>query len=359
MKAESLLGLLVGVIPNSPVRTSLPQTIPMGGNQGNSARETVEELDSGDRSHGKSSVVVDNPVRSGDRSRVSSSSPSGDSLHGRLAGGLGHSVSRPIVERSLATPGSAYKLARAPDSADSSATSTVQVTKQASSVPDRQLNGSFVFKEAGGGDEVSVSPQVDYQNTEASSRSGYSNSTASHHRSSKRVSRSRVKTRSNRPVGVGAVASGIPVGSVAVSMGSSSGGSLRERYESSPASVLLPMPGSGSDGGRRVEKRLARRGSVRLSSGLRAISVSTTLPEGDEPEDSAGSSVVSPSAMGAPSEQPVREALPPLSAVAGASSSASLGLPSSGSSSAAPSAVVSRRQRMKEPGVLGQGCGQD
>ena len=168
-----------------------------------------------------------------------------------------------------------------------------------------------------GGTTVSVSPQVDYQNTAASSRSGYSNSPASHYRSAKRVSRSRVKKRSNRALGVGAVSTGIPVGSVAVSLGSSSGGSLRERYESPSTSVLLPMSGPGSVGDRRVEKRLARRGSVLLSSGLRAISVSTTLPGEDGPEDSAGSSVVSPSAVGAPSEQSVREALPLLPTVAG------------------------------------------
>ena len=151
------------------------------------------------------------------------------------------------------------------------------------------------------------------------------------------------------------------MGSIAVSMGSSSGRSLRERYESSPTSVLLPLPGSLSDGDRRVEKRLARRGFVGtrfLPSGLRAISVFTALPGENEPEDLAGSSV-SPSAVGAPSEQPMHEALPSLSVVTGASVSPSLGLPSSGSSGAAPSAVVSRRQRHEEPGFLGQGCGQD
>ena len=44
------------------------------------------------------------------------------------------------------------------------------------------------------------------------------------------------------------------------------------------------------------------------------------------------------------------EALPSLPAVAGASVSASLGLPSSGSASATPSSVVSRRQCMKDHG---------
>ena len=116
-----------------------------------------------------------------------------------------------------------------------------------------------------------------------------------------------------------------------------------------PTSVLLPMSGPGSVGNRRVEKRLARRGYVLFSSGLRAISVSTTLPGEDGPEDSARSSVVSPSAVGAPSEQSVREALPSLSIVAGASASASLGLPSSGSTSATPLTVF-RRQRMKDQG---------
>ena len=74
------------------------------------------------------------------------------------------------------------------------------------------------------------------------------------------------------------------------------------------------------------------------------------MPGEDGPEDSAGSSVVFPSAVGAPSEQSVREALPLLPTVAGASLSASLGLPSSGSASATPSTVVSRRQRMKDQG---------
>ena len=50
---------------------------------------------------------------------------------------------------------------------------------------------------------------------------------------------------------------------------------------------------------------------------------------------------VSPSTVGAPSEQSVRETLPSLPAVAGASASASLGLPSTGSASVTPSTVVS------------------
>ena len=224
-------------------------------------------MDSGDRGHGETSVVVDDPIRLGDRSGISSS---GDSLHGCLTGGLGHSVSGPVVGRSLATSGSAYQLARALDSVDSSTTATVQVRKQASSVPDRQLDGSVAFEEAGG-DKISVSSQADYQHAAASSRSKYSNSPASHYRSC-------VKKRSNRALGEGAVTTGIPVGGVAVSLRSSSGGSLRERYESPSTSVLLPMSGPGSVGDRRVEKRLARQGSVLLSSGLRAISVSTTLP---------------------------------------------------------------------------------
>ena len=90
----------------------------------------------------------------------------------------------------------------------------------------------------------------------------------------------------------------------------------------------------GSFGDRRVKKRLAQQGSVLLSSGLHAISVSI--------------SVVSPSTVDAPSEQSVRETLPLLPTVAGASAAASLGLPSLGSASATPSTVVSRRQRMKD-----------
>ena len=68
----------------------------------------------------------------------------------------------------------------------------------------------------------------------------------------------------------------------------------------------------------------------------------------DGPEHSAGSSLVSPSTVGAPSEQSVREALPLLPTVAGASAPASLGLPSSGSASATFSTVVSRRQCMND-----------
>ena len=126
----------VGVISNSTVRTSLPQTVSMGGNQGGTTWETADELDSCNRGHDKTSDVVDDPICPGDRSRVLSSSSSGDSLHGRLAEGLGHSVSRSVVERSLATLGSAYYLTRAPDRVDSSATAIVQVTKQATSVSD-------------------------------------------------------------------------------------------------------------------------------------------------------------------------------------------------------------------------------
>ena len=96
-------------------------------------------------------------------------------------------------------------------------------------------------------DEVSVSPQIDYQNTADSSPSGYSNSPASHYRSAKRVSRSRVKKRSDRALGMCAVATGIPVGSVAVPFGSSSGDSLRERHESPSTSVLLPISGPGGE----------------------------------------------------------------------------------------------------------------
>ena len=81
-----------------------------------------------------------------------------------------------------------------------------------------------------------------------------------------------------------------------------------------------------------------------------ACSVSAPLPGEDRPEDSAGSLVVFPSAVGALSEQPVCEALLSLPAVAGASVSVSLGLPSSGSANATPSAVVSRRQHMKDQG---------
>ena len=116
------------------------------------------------------------------------------------------------------------------------------------------------------------------------------------------------------------------MGSIAVSMGSSSGGSLRKCYESLPTSVLLPRPGSGSGGNRRVEKRLARRGSVFLHSGLRAVLVSTALPK-DESEDSTGFSIASLSAVGAHSEQLVREALPSLTAVARTSAAASSRLP--------------------------------
>ena len=68
---------------------------------------------------------------------------------------------------------------------------------------------------------------------------------------------------------------------------------------------------------------------------------SKTLPKGDEPEYSVGSPVVSACTICTLSEQSVHEALPPLSAVAGSSSSASLGIPSSGSPSVAPPAVVS------------------
>ena len=39
----------VGVISNSPIRTSLSQTVSMGGDQGGSTWETANELDSGDR----------------------------------------------------------------------------------------------------------------------------------------------------------------------------------------------------------------------------------------------------------------------------------------------------------------------
>ena len=77
----------------------------MGNGQGNPSKETVEQLYLGDQRHGKPSVVVDNPSGSGDGSKISSCSPSGDNLYGCLARGLGHSVSRPIVERSLAMQG--------------------------------------------------------------------------------------------------------------------------------------------------------------------------------------------------------------------------------------------------------------
>ena len=129
----------------------------MGGDQDSSKRETTDDLDPGDRGHGETSVVVDDPIHPIDKSRVSSYSSSGDCLHGRLTGGLGHSVSGRVVERSLATSGSAYQLARAPDSIDSSTTPTYQVTKQAISVPDRQLNGSVAFEEAGGGQGLGLS----------------------------------------------------------------------------------------------------------------------------------------------------------------------------------------------------------
>ena len=43
----------VGVIPNSPVRTSFPQTVSMGSNEGSSTWETADELGSGDMGHGE------------------------------------------------------------------------------------------------------------------------------------------------------------------------------------------------------------------------------------------------------------------------------------------------------------------
>ena len=69
-------------------------------------------------------------MRPGDRSRVSFSSLSEASRHGRVTRGLGHSVSEPVVGRSLATSGSSYQLAPAPDSVDSPTTLAIQVTSE-------------------------------------------------------------------------------------------------------------------------------------------------------------------------------------------------------------------------------------
>ena len=57
-----------------PLGTSLPQTVSMGSNQGSSTWETADELGSGDRGHDKTSVMMDDPIRPGDRSRVLPSS---------------------------------------------------------------------------------------------------------------------------------------------------------------------------------------------------------------------------------------------------------------------------------------------
>ena len=112
----------------------------MGSDQENMSRETVEQLDLGDRSHDKQFIAVDNHICSGDGSRVSSSFPSGNSLHRRLARGLG---------RSLAMSVSAYKLVRTLDSADSSTAPTVQATKQANFVPDRPSTAVSYLKKQG------------------------------------------------------------------------------------------------------------------------------------------------------------------------------------------------------------------
>ena len=74
IKAESLLDLRSVPFPTVSLGWLYLRLFQMGGNQGGSAGETVDELDSSDKDHGETSVKVDNPIRPGDRGRVSSSS---------------------------------------------------------------------------------------------------------------------------------------------------------------------------------------------------------------------------------------------------------------------------------------------
>ena len=253
------------------------------------------------------------------------------------------------MARKVAAFGSSHQLAGVEDSVDGHSTFTV---------PDQ---GLVCFSAGGqhdsGGlpqeprrDQIQIPVEVNEEDPTVSTQSSDYARYPPYHGSTQRVSGFSLESGSGSSVGIGPDLRGVQLGDRAVALGSSGVGFVRKRQQSQTRDVHVTLPRREGNRRRRPSLSVAGQDPIRLPSDVHSAGRVQQDAIRSPVQDFPGPSLVAARQMDPGPEfssASVRASVP---SHTGVGTSAALGSRASGSASVEPTAVVSRKDRMRQMG---------
>ena len=328
-----------------------PEAATGGDDKGTTQGQSVASTGKSNRVDAMSPEVLAATGSVDTRSTIPSSGGKGNPVHRRFSTGLGSSMQRSNLRRTVAgTYAPTHKLVRVESSVNSVDDLSIPMPQQISSVHDRQLHGSSICQSPRR-DKVETIDGTDVRGGSSSEVNELHSQGKAHCRESKRSSRLSFTGRTSDSIRMEAIPRGFRMGMQPVSMGQARLGTVRQQYESPPRQVRVAVSGSKGVGNGRDNVRTASAGdNVCLSSTVSDGKVSTTISASTTIPSAASNALDATRGMDATTQPVDTTPVAMVPNVSSASSATTLEVPASTPRTSKPVSDVFGKERLRELG---------